>query len=144
MPIIHKTGDLFSTTAPVIAHGVNCRGAFGAGIACQMAKLYPSVKETYLSDPKKWQLGTIQYCPIGRLTIANCFTQNRYGREGKYANYAAIASCFFKLLKGHSYDIAMPRIGAGLGGGDWRIIEELLGDAVAMAGYEGNVYVHSL
>lgn len=43
----HRTGDLFTTTAPAIAHGVNTAGVMGAGIAVQFARRHPAIKDAY-------------------------------------------------------------------------------------------------
>ena len=42
--IHYAKGDLFDTDHQIIAHGCNCRGGYGAGIAGQMAKKYPKAR----------------------------------------------------------------------------------------------------
>jgi O-acetyl-ADP-ribose deacetylase (regulator of RNase III) len=44
----YKKGNIFESGAGIIAHGVNCKGAFGSGVAGQIAKLYPKTKSDYL------------------------------------------------------------------------------------------------
>ena len=39
-------GDLLSVTEGVIAHGVNCRGAFGSGVAGAIARKFPWVRDS--------------------------------------------------------------------------------------------------
>ena len=46
-------------------------------------------------------------------------------------NYTAVVKCFTEVI-GYAntmkLDIYFPKIGAGLGGGDWGIIEQLIND----------------
>jgi len=67
-----------------------------------------------------------------RLYIANAVTQENYGREGKrYVNYKAVVDCFTEIIgyaRTMGYAIHFPAVGAGLGGGDWSIIEQLIND----------------
>ena len=145
MPIKLIKGDLLTNSGGVIAHGVNCRGGFGSGIAGQIAKQYPNVKEEYLKYHKEvgWQLGDIQiigcfkteagsstspYSTSGCIVI-NCATQDAYGHDGKlYANYHAIERVCKKLRHfciDEHHRLALPKIGCGLGGADWNVVEEI-------------------
>jgi O-acetyl-ADP-ribose deacetylase (regulator of RNase III) len=63
--------------------------------------------------------------------IVNAVTQDGFGRDGqRYVDYAAIERCFEvindRVDSWEVSEIAMPRIGAGLGGGDWSIIESII------------------
>lgn len=130
--LIYIKGDLFTTNANIIAHSVNCRGVFGAGVAKQMATLYPQARREYLNKHKNfgWQLGDVQFveiCP-DRI-IANMAIQENYGRQGMYVDYDAVYDCcntLFNYAKECNMDIAIPKIGAGLGGGDWGKIESII------------------
>lgn len=137
-------GDLLNSCS-VIAHGVNCRGGFGSGIAGQIAALYPNVKEEYLAYHKNvgWQLGDIQivgcYKTSGGsstsppstscIIIVNCATQDAYLPRGVlHANYHAIERVCKKLrhfCKQDHHRLALPKIGCGLAGGDWNVVEEI-------------------
>ncbi len=57
--------------------------------------------------------------------ILNCITQEFYGKDNKrYVSYDAVDECMQEL---NIYEeIAMPKIGAGLGGGDWSVIEAII------------------
>lgn len=123
-------GDLFSSDADIIAHGVNCSGGFGSGIAGIIAKEYPWVREQYFQrfDGYGWQLGDVQfvYPPNGGSIlpiIANVATQRKFGYDGKkYVTYTAIEEGFRKVVQfanEQGLTVAAPRIGAGLAGGSW-------------------------
>ena len=64
--------------------------------------------------------------------MANCATQHRYLPRGVcHADYNAIRSCMVTVkdyAKLRNLTIAMPKIGAGLAGGDWGLIEQILND----------------
>lgn len=90
-------GDLFTTSAEIICHGVNCQGSFGSGVAGQIAKHFPRVREAYLQKHNKsgWKLGDIQLVfstdDLELPIIANIATQEKFGYDGQlYADYKAI------------------------------------------------------
>ena len=65
------------------------------------------------------------------LLIANAITQKYYGSDKRHVNYSAVVSCFEEALskaRAYDYDLHFPKIGAGLAGGDWNIIEQLIND----------------
>lgn len=126
-------GDLFTADVNVIAHGTNCVGGFGSGIAGRIARDYPHVKEDYLDIYNKWghELGWVNYVRIGPSKyIANCNTQYNYLPRGVcHVDYKAIEECMYVLhldCKKLNRTIAIPKIGAGLGGGDWDKIEKII------------------
>ena len=131
--ITYIKGDLFSTNADIIAHGCNCLGGYGSGVAYTMARNYPKAKSLYLEkyDEEGWNLGDVQMVlqRDGKY-IANCATQDSFLPRGIcHADYEAIRLCMEKVkrfAKNKGLSIAIPKIGAGLAGGDWTIIEGIL------------------
>ena len=121
----------------VIVHGCNCMSTMGAGIAPQMAKAfgvdeYPLESFTRKGDINK--LGQIEWFieregPIP--FVVNAYTQYNYGRnhtdgDSNPFDYVAFTMCMRKLnhvFKGKH--IGMPKIGAGLAGGDWEFIQQI-------------------
>ena len=133
--IVYKTGDVLASTEKRIAHGCNCSGGFGSGFAKAVAQLYPSVRQAYLHryNTRGWKLGECQILGVGDGTgreIANCATQQRYGKpdEGPYVSYPAIRQVFRDLCSSSWRDggFAIPKIGAGLAGGNWDIISKII------------------
>lgn len=138
-------GDLFTTKADIIAHGVNCKGAFGSGVALQMAKRYPPAQFNYFKKFKEegWKLGDVQFVKVGCCRyIANCATQhNFFPRDKVHANYDAIRDAMIKVREfamANKLSIAIPKIGAGLAGGDWSTIKEILKEV--FSDYDVTVY----
>jgi O-acetyl-ADP-ribose deacetylase (regulator of RNase III) len=132
--IRYVKGDLLASNLEVIAHGCNCRGVMGAGIAKQIRNTWPNVYEIYRLkyDTMGLELGSI--LPVrtldGRLVI-NCMTQDGFGsNDTQHVVYDAIASCMVAIddraRDWEVTEIGMPRIGAGLGGGDWDLIEDII------------------
>lgn len=127
-------GDLFAESHKIIAHGVNCHGVMGSGIAKIIREKWPEVYDDYhqfcqLRDPYRY-LGFVRASPANDGTlILNCFTQEKYGKDGlRYISYDAVDDCFERIndvLHRFEY-IAMPKIGAGLGGGHWPVIESII------------------
>jgi O-acetyl-ADP-ribose deacetylase (regulator of RNase III) len=130
MTIIYVKGDLFSTKCKYIGHGCNAQGVMGSGVAKQVKEKYPKAYEKYMSIFKqgKLRLGDYHLALTGKddQYILNMITQENYGvTPGKrYVSYDAIDSIFSRL--NDFEEIAIPKIGAGLGGGDWKVIEAII------------------
>lgn len=144
--IKYINGDLFDTDCDIIMHGVNCKGGFGSGVAATVRNLYPKARHYYLDkfDTEGWKLGEVQFVPQwNNKVIANCATQDNYLPRGEcHVDYVAVSACMEKVLafaKENSYTIAMPKIGAGLAGGDWTIIEKVINSTIGDT--EVKVYV---
>lgn len=138
-------GDLFNTKREIIAHGCNTKGGFGSGVAGQIARLYPLARTAYFEKFKKegWSLGEIQVVPINGKIIVNLATQNKYGRSGIYVDYDACKQAFnnlFRYAEMHWLNIAMPKIGSGLAGGEWCEVELQLLKALESHEVEVDVY----
>lgn len=132
--IRYVKGDLLNSNLKVIAHGCNCQGVMGSGIARQIRQRWPNVYEVYNLKYQVMglELGTILpvQTPDGRVVI-NCMTQGNFGGDGQqYVDYDAIASCIDAIdAKIDNWDVSevgFPQIGAGLGGGDWNRIESII------------------
>ena len=136
--LIEVEGDLLTAPEPLIAHGVNSLGKFGAGVAGAIARKWPEVKKAYLNryNDTGWRLGDIQVVGLGpeerkpRPMIANCCTQASIGRSGVHADLEAIRQAVTSLVHYTYCDIAMPRIGCGLGGLDWADVRPVIESAV--------------
>ena len=116
-----------------IGHGTNCVGVMGAGVAKAIRAKYPEVFSQYktLCDTNKDDntrlLGTVQAVESKGKVILNLFTQLGFG-HGIQVDYNAVRSCF-QILNAKAEEmeitrIGFPKIGAGLGGGDWETIEK--------------------
>lgn len=149
--IIYIKGDLFETPDLVIAHGCNTQGVMGSGVAKEVKARYPKAFRDYNGacyahteynrNDTRGLLGQVIWSmqmKDGQLdkAIANLITQDTYGRDtsNRYVSYDAIDQCLVELDNHwvHGVDwnlpkkISMPKIGAGLGNGNWYVIEEII------------------
>lgn len=125
--ITYIKGDLLTATDGIIAHGCNAQGVMGSGVALQIKEKFPEAYADYLKMPKT--LGTVGYTEVSqKLTIANCITQEFYGRDKnvRYVSYDALELVFKQLGMLHGYTINIPMIGAGLANGDWNTILNII------------------
>lgn len=124
----------------VIIHGCNCQCTMGAGIAKTIKSRFPEAHEADCATPKgaNDKLGTFSEATITRsgtrFVVVNAYTQFDWRGSGVKADYQAVRSVM-KAVKSRftGLRIGYPLIGAGLAGGDWTIIsqiidEELLGE----------------
>lgn len=131
--IKYVEADLFTASEDIIAHGCNCRNGYGSGVAYTMSQVYPKAKSMYHEkfDEEGWELGEVQFVlqNDGKY-VANCATQDAFLPRGyRHADYEAIEDCMEKVkrfAKDKGLSIAIPKIGAGLAGGNWRMIEGIL------------------
>ena len=118
--------DITTVTAPgLIAHGVNCQNAMGSGVARALYTKWPEVKSEY-HRCGSMILGDAQFVDVEiGLVVANCFTQEYYGRDGRqYASLSAIRDSLTDTVL-HAQvmrlpEVHLPKIGCGLGGLDWK------------------------
>jgi O-acetyl-ADP-ribose deacetylase (regulator of RNase III) len=117
----------------VIIHGCNCFCTMGAGIAKSIKSEFPEAFEADLRTEKgsKQKLGSYSQATVTRngksLTIINAYTQFHWSGQGFIADYDAIRRVFSQL-KAEFGDsrIGYPMIGAGLAGGDWAVISQII------------------
>lgn len=143
--IKYKVGNLVDAIlngeVVAIGHQANCFNTMNSGVAKEIKARLPAAWEadqlTVKGDHDK--LGTIS---VGQLrnevtreptgVVYNLYGQYNYGYDAKgYTNYAALSSALTHmrddLLTGKDlWDVGFPKIGAGLGGGDWSIIVDII------------------
>ncbi len=117
----------------VIVHGCNCFCTMGAGIAKMIKQKFPAAYQADLSTAKgkKIKLGQISYATVelaaSKLIVVNGYTQYNWSGRGVKADYLAIRQVFKAIKDNFSgLRIGYPAIGAGLAGGDWSIIAEII------------------
>ncbi len=134
----------------VVAHGCNCFCRMKRGIAPQMAQafgcdyfemeeddragditklgnidyeyMYQREKDGryYIHIPEEWKISH-------KLIVVNAYTQYHWSSDTKPLDYEAFTLCMRKLNKlfpGHR--IGLPKIGAGLAGGDWEVLKKII------------------
>ena len=134
--ITYKKGNLLDTPDSIIVQGVNCQGVMGSGVAKAIREKWPVVFTKYTEYSNKFRyarkelLGQVNVVEIEKdeKIIANIFSQENYGKtKFRYVSYDALDKGFTYLtLFPKGTNISMPKIGAGLGGGEWSIIEAII------------------
>lgn len=133
MALVEKFGDIFTSELPALGHGVNTQGIMGSGLAAQVRRLYPDDYEFYKMNCESGELKPGEVFPFYStdgpkpLWIFNIATQVEPGPSADYkyvelgiSNALILASRLG--LKG----LALPRIGAGVGGLDWDLVLPLI------------------
>lgn len=117
--------DITTVNSGIIAHGVNCQGAMGAGVAKALYEKWPMIRQQYIQvHPDDRILGRVQrVIATPMVLVYNCFTQWGYGSKGRYADPTAISTCLNTVMRDASRnrynEIFIPPIGCGLGGLDY-------------------------
>lgn len=127
-------GDLLEAKQEYIVHQVNCQGVMGSGVAKAIKDKYPEVFRHYKRLVKDKQisnkdlLGIVQFVAVSSdKEIVNLFSQDHYlPRTTKHTNYDAMTKGFETIKELVAEDLAMPKIGCGLGGGDWKIVSAII------------------
>ena len=122
----------------VIIHGCNCFSTMGAGIAKGIKTEFPEAFKADANTEKgsKEKLGTYSSVTVSRngheITIINAYTQHHWRGRGIKADYDAIQKVFASVKQSHSGKrIGYPLIGAGLAGGDWSVISNIISSQLA-------------
>lgn len=133
------------------AHGCNCFCRMGAGVAKALTDEWPEIAvsdQSYKVSKKRPQgitegdhnkMGNFSSLDLykttknGRfeqvITIYNLYTQYRYGTDQRQIDYHALSMSLYKMY--HDFrksptSLIIPKIGAGLAGGDWSTIENII------------------
>ena len=138
-------GDLFNhydrSKRTILVHGCNAQGVMGSGVAKIFKQMYPEAFLKYAKDAmpiaksQREMVGSVSYyIQNDKLLLASAITQCNYGRDEKrYVSYDGINEAFlhiFEVAISEKYDqIVFPLIGAGLGGGDWKVISACINSA---------------
>lgn len=114
-------GDLFNHSAEALAHGVNCVGVAGAGVAKIMAQRFPDAILQYQTLARRGDLqpGGAMLCPAygDRPAILHCASQNRPGPDARPEWLRSSLTQGLDLAhKNGIASVALPLIGGGIGG----------------------------
>lgn len=149
MPIEYVSGDLLLNryNAQALAHGCNCQGSMGAGIAVGFRAQYPDMYEEYRRRckvrPREFNLGdAFLWKESDKPCVFNLGTQ-----EDTYqslATYEAVEQALRTMRAVADSEristIAVPKIGAGLGGLSWEGVQEVV--ERVFAEWPGTLYVY--
>jgi len=133
-----EKGDLFEGAYNAISHGVNCKGVMGAGISHPFMVKYPDMYEDYKSKCISGYArpgGFDRYLYEGGLkAVFNLFSQDNPGADARKdwllmsllgASHDVVVNAV--PADGSKFRFAMPLIGCGIGGLEFKDLYETLG-----------------
>jgi O-acetyl-ADP-ribose deacetylase (regulator of RNase III) len=130
MPTTFTEGDLFAAKGVrAWAHGCNCAGAMGAGIAIEFKRRFPRMFDEYRlrCADGRFGLGDVFVWSEGEQTVYNLGTQEHWKKKAQLPALTKAVTRMVSLAeKGGIERVALPRIGAGLGGLDWPKVRAVL------------------
>lgn len=148
---IHQNTSIWNLDVSAYAHGVNCMGLMGAGIAKQFRERYPEnyklYKEHCSHEMNEWW-GVFPTFEKD-VHILNLASQRQPGKDATLErvriafagmfDYAESTSDF--LDKPTITSIAMPLIGCGIGGLKWDDVFEELIQMNDLSDYNGEIHI---
>lgn len=150
--IIYLKGDATLPQAngiKIIAHICNDIGGWGKGFVVAISKRWKAPEIAYREWHKTrtdFVLGNIQVVQVeDDIFVANVLAQRGIGiiNNQPPINYEAVESCLSELAKNAQTlqaSVHMPRIGCGLAGGKWEIIEPIIQKTLLANDIETFVY----
>ena len=118
-----------------LVHGCNCFSTWGAGIAKQIKAQFPKAYEIDRDDYREpyEKIGSYSSTIIKEtgLRIINLYTQFDYGTNGRKFEYGAFRRAMDEIYADFYLEnkiIGINRIGSGLAGADFGIVENILLD----------------
>lgn len=152
--IQYREGDVTSPYcegAKIIVHVCNDIGAWGKGFVLALSKRWAEPEENYRKwyrdrEANDFELGAVQFVQVeDDLWIANLVGQKGIRRRGggvpiRYEAVKAGLQIIAMKSKEMNASIHMPRIGCGLAGGRWELIEPILSETLLAQGVPVSVY----
>lgn len=130
-------GDILKTDAEALVNTVNCVGVMGRGVALQFKHAYPDNFRSYAAACKRGdvQPGRMFVFETGALTprlIVN-FPTKRHWRGRSRIEYiqSGLDALVDEIRVRNVKSVAIPPLGAGLGGLDWRDVRPLIEESLA-------------
>ncbi|WP_201408622.1 type II toxin-antitoxin system antitoxin DNA ADP-ribosyl glycohydrolase DarG [Mycobacterium paraintracellulare] len=136
--ITYRDGDLLKADTDALVNTVNCVGVMGKGIALQFKRRYPDVFKAYEKACKRGEvaIGKMFVVETGQLDgpkyIIN-FPTKKHWRSPSQLSYidAGLKDLVRVIRELRITSIAVPPLGAGSGGLNWRDVEPRLTAAFA-------------
>lgn len=133
----YKTGDILAEDADALVNTVNCVGVMGRGIALQFKNAFPANFEEYARACKRDEVqpGRMFVTETNQLTspryIINFPTKRHWRGKSRMEDIDAGLVDLQSVIRENSIrSIAIPPLGSGLGGLDWKKVRPRIEDAL--------------
>lgn len=153
----YQTGDATrpdGTDPRVLVHVCNDIGSWGAGFVLALSRRWRAPEQAYRAwasgqGDLPFELGQVQFVSVEPgLWVANLVGQRdiqrkRVRTEVPPVRYEAIREGLARVqafAQERGASVHMPRIGAGLAGGDWAVIERIIREELTDRGVPVTVY----
>lgn len=154
MEITYVVGDATNPegTGPrIIVHICNDIGAWGRGFVVALSKKWKQPEQQYRAWARgevdlPFELGQVQFVQVeDKVWVANLLGQHDVRRRGGAppVRYEAIRQGLQRVAEQatqHGASVHMPRIGAGLAGGNWNTISGIVHDELTAKSIPVTVY----
>lgn len=133
-----RTGDILQAEAEALVNTVNCVGFMGRGIALAFKEAYPENFKAYESACKHGEVvpGKLLVFETGQLTnpryIINFPTKRHWRGKSRIEDIDAGLDALVELIRDkHIRSIAIPPLGCGLGGLNWKDVKPRIERAIS-------------
>ena len=135
--IEYKSGDILKDNAEALVNTVNCVGVMGRGIALQFKNAFPDNFKSYKDACKHGQVkpGHMFVYETGEVVpprfIINFPTKRHWRGKSRIEDIEAGLKALVRTIRNHNIrSIAIPPLGSGLGGLEWKQVRRLIEAAV--------------
>ncbi|MBD3237762.1 MAG: Appr-1-p processing protein [Candidatus Eisenbacteria bacterium] len=133
-----KSGDILAADAEALVNTVNCVGFMGRGIALQFKRAWPENFRAYAGACRRSEVrpGRMFVFETGRLTnpryIINFPTKRHWRGRSRIEDIESGLEDLVRVVQARGIEsIAIPPLGAGLGGLDWTEVRQRIEQALA-------------
>lgn len=144
--IVYKTGNLLAAPVEALVNTVNTVGVMGKGIALQFKETFPENFKLYQAAVKRGEVSTGKMF-VAKLQrtdqlryIINFPTKQHWKAPSQLAYIAEGLKDFRRVLEEYRIgSVALPPLGCGNGGLDWKVVKPLI--EAALEGVAAEVFV---
>lgn len=136
--IEYKTGDILTEDAEALVNTVNCVGIMGRGIALQFKNAFPDNFKAYEAACRRGavQPGHMFVFGTGQLTspryIINFPTKRHWRGKSRMEDIdSGLEALIDEVKRRRIKSLAVPPLGSGLGGLNWRDVRSRIEDALS-------------
>ena len=128
--IEYKVGDMFTEDVEALVNSVNCVGVMGRGIALQFKNVFPENFKAYAEACRREEVqpGRMFVFETGQMVgapryIINFPTKRHWRGKSRMEDIEAGLHALAQVITERNIrSIALPPLGSGLGGLDWRMV----------------------